>query len=67
MTWDGDRLRPGDRRQSYPFYPRAGTALTPFDVRPFSGTYAYDGYRDLGCCLFGRHVIPRQRVLRVRG
>jgi hypothetical protein len=44
MTWDGDRLRPIDGRQSHHFYPRARTALTPFDVRPFSGTYVYDGY-----------------------
>jgi hypothetical protein len=65
MSWDGDRLRPSDRRQFYPVYPRARTALTPFDVRPFSGTFAYVGYYGPGCCLVRRHHYGR--VLRVRG
>lgn len=54
MTWDGNRLRPNDRRQSHPVYPRSRTALTPFDVHPFAGTfrYGYDGYYDPGCCLY---------------
>jgi hypothetical protein len=65
MTWDGDRLRPNNYRISHPMYPRPRTALTPFDVHPFSRTLAYDGYYDRGCCLVRRYHYGR--VLRVRG
>src|SRR5450631_2701332 len=66
MTWDGDHLRPNNYRITHPMYPRPRTALTPFDVRLFSGVFAYDGYYDPGCCLVRRDHYGR-RVLRVRG
>jgi hypothetical protein len=66
MTWDGDRLRPNNYRITHRVYSRARTALTPFDVHPFSGTYAFYGYYD-NCCLVRHHLHYGRRVLRVRG
>ena len=50
MTWDGNRLRPNDRRRKFEFYPRPRTAFTKFDVSPFEGRPTLGAFGAYGGC-----------------